>query len=309
MRLTLLLFASYAAAQPVFDAARVLRNGATEPEPLVSGKWYSIYGKGLARDGECAQPAGSSRERCGVQILIDGNAVQLNFVSSSQINFLTEALATGEGTVELSHLLGGQTTTIRVPRGPLPVKLGVQAQGRAGMPVWLDVKIPNRTVQFPVKMGPQRWGCHFVEVWRDGELLPRRPLAEDVVIGNGIGPCGVLGLSGVPTKTNRLPLHLLYRFDQAGVYTVRYTLRADERTAVVIVESVRMNFRLDAADSEFRRQWLDSLMAGAAVELVTDYLPTIGGYSDQRTRELLGRFVDHENQLVRYMARSLVAMQ
>lgn len=303
------------ADEPDFDADHILRNGATEPEPLASGNWYSIHGTGLS-NGSCTAPQETTpdkypRELCGVQIVIDGYPAPLNFVSETQVNFFAEEISETPGNVSLRHVLGGQTVIVALPRGPLPVRLSLRDDLRVGLPVWLEVKIPNRPVQFPVTEHPQRWRCHEVEVSRNGEVLAQRALADGIMAISEIGPCGMVGLPGIPTITNRLPLHLLYPFDQAGDYTVHYVLRQDEKPGgPAVVESERVNFHLDAAAPELRSQWLSSLIAPAvAVELVTDYLPSIGGYPDAQTQQLLDRYTEHEVPLVRSIARGLREMR
>jgi hypothetical protein len=313
-------------SQPSFDAAHILPNGATEAEPLVQSRWYSIYGTGLGPKNACTGLSDGERgypiKLCGVQILLNGQAMPLNLVSSKQINFFAEVIAPGEGTVQLSHVFGGRAETTTLFRGKTPVALDIYASS-VGMPVWLGVKIPNRSVQFPVTADPQQWGCHHVEVWRDGELLPRRPAANNVIIRSGPGPCSTIGLPGVPWDTDRLPLHLIYNFNTPGNYVVRYTLRAGGGDGTETLGSAQMGFRLRPEDADQRRGWLSCLYpenglpcldsdvshGTSAVELLTDFLPTIAGFKDEYSRQLLSWYVDHDDAQVRAMARSLLELK
>jgi hypothetical protein len=148
-----------------------------------------------------------------------------------------------------------------------------------------------------------------VEVRRDGKLLPRIASLESQAIG-GISitgsPCSDLGLPAEPRHTGRIPLHLQYRFDVAGIYEVRYTARDDfAGHARATAQSPWTRIEIQAGSPNARDLWLTQLSHHApdgSAELLRDYLPSILGIPDRRSLNLVSRYLYHPDMLVRRYA-------
>jgi hypothetical protein len=109
------------------------------------------------------------------------------------------------------------------------------------------------------------------------------------------------------THPARLPLHLRYRFDQPGVYEVRYTAETEEFTFPrrPAVWTAWTPIEIQPGSPESRAKWLAEMSAHAptdAVEALTDFLPSILGIPDAESLRLLGPYLYHPDQRVRRYA-------
>jgi hypothetical protein len=176
------------------------------------------------------------------------------------------------------------------------------------MPVWLKVRLPygrGGDFRYPIGIHPADFGCYEVEVRREGKVLPRiadlRSQAFNGITGSGLGPCGNIGLPKEPPHTGRLPLHLQYRFDQPGVYEVRFTshrpmdagANSSEWTAIEI----------QPARAQQRSRWLaETAPPSDIVDALTDYLPAILGVPDDRSLAAVESYLYHDDYWVRQYA-------
>ena len=109
------------------------------------------------------------------------------------------------------------------------------------------------------------------------------------------------------THPARLPLHLRYRFDQPGVYEVRYTAKTEEFTFPrgPAVWTAWTPIEIQPGSPESRARWLAEMSAHAptdAVEALTDFLPSILGVPDPESLRLLGPYLYHPDERVRRYA-------
>jgi hypothetical protein len=187
------------------------------------------------------------------------------------------------------------------------------------MPVWLKIPASNRAETFyPFWLGlPASFGCKQVEVRRNGQMLPEiANLAEQeersgitAVFGN---PCGSVlrELTTDPARAThpaRLPLHLQYRFDQPGVYEVRYTATTEQDSFPPGPEvwTAWTAIEIQPGSPESRAKWLADMGAHAPtdkVEALTDFLPSILGIPDPESLRLLAPYLYHPDELVRRYA-------
>ena len=232
--LTLIPLAAAIAQPPTFTAGRVLPSGSSRPAKLTPGMLTSIYGEHLGPAQPCTSTMDPATlayptELCGVRVLLAGRAAGLLYASEKQINFQVPPDSLTDGEAELKVITRGGSHSVKLPAGRETTSLSLDVPARVGGPVWLRIDPPARwgdTVRYPVQIEPWNFGCHDIEVSRNGQLLPRiaiRLNGPRVFVGL---PCGTIGVPGnSATHTGRLPIHLLYRFDRPGIYEVRYTFR------------------------------------------------------------------------------------
>ncbi len=116
-------------------------------------------------------------------------------------------------------------------------------------------------------------------------------------------PCGILYLSGKVQHSGSIPLQVMYRFDQPGVYEVRYVERMPwgEPNAPSLV-SPWTPIEIQAGTPADRVQWLAEISSHApsdATGLLTGYLPDILGVPDERSLQLLAPYLNHPDAMVR----------
>jgi hypothetical protein len=106
--------------------------------------------------------------------------------------------------------------------------IALEQPAHTGMPVWLKVDLPfeSGTIRYPYVLGPAGFGCNEVQVRRGGRALTPQPgsnwMRYGMVFSGNI--CGSYAAAGASNHAGRLPLHLLYRFDEPGAYEVRLSV-------------------------------------------------------------------------------------
>ncbi len=246
-------------------------------------------------------------ELCGVQVTLAGLPAGLLYVSGPQINFKVPQEAPLSGEAELKVVYGGRAGTAKMRVGLEATSVTVEGEARVGAPIWSHIDAPygwGTVVQYPVRIQPDDFGCNELEVRRNGALLPRirlRPPAGGIAFAGN--PCGNLGIEGqaIP-HTGRLPLHLQYRFNEPGVYEVRYTRRQmDYRagTTQIVLQSEWMPIRVmdRAAHPPAPRSAPQD-----AAELLSDYLPGVLGFSDRAGLDAVVACLYHASGTVRQFA-------
>jgi hypothetical protein len=319
---------------PEFVASGIAR-GDRAVEVLVPGAGMSIYGRhlGPARSGcvgsadlqnrETPNPRAPDpryidttvypRELCGTQVFIGDQTAGLLYVSESQINLKVPQDSPESGTAEIRVVYQGQSS------GPVTMKAGferisVSLDGPAytDMPVWLKLEFPfpwTGQIQYPFILGPAGFGCNEVEVRRNGQLLPLVPGANWYRHGMALSGniCGSYGAAS--KRPDRLPVHLVYRFDVPGTYEVRFTLRDSPFGAPgqgdIRGRSEWTSIEVLPSKSNQRAQWLDELRKRAPAdpsELLSDVLPGVLGLPDQPSLEFVLGYLYHPDAAVRRYA-------
>jgi hypothetical protein len=90
---------------------------------------------------------------------------------------------------------------------------------------------------------------------------------------------------GFETLPNRLPLHLVYRLEEPGVYPVRLTLHKGPQ-AEVVVQSAWTDITVKPCPPGRRSAWLRSMAAkirsASMQELIRDIIPSLLALPDDR---------------------------
>ena len=174
-------------------------------------------------------------------------------------------------------------------------KAFIHVQGHAylHMPIWIEVEQPECcAIQYPCKFPTDFEGASF-EVLRNGE--PLQPLP---------GAAGVIGRCTIPQDMTRprLPLHLMVRIEQPGVYSARFTERPGKDS-----RSDWTDIAVEPYSDAQRIAWLETERVKAGRprfdELVGDIIPSLLALPDDRALAVLLTLVDHPDRVVRQFAR------
>lgn len=286
---------------------------------LVPGMNVTIYGTDLGPQVGCAGQADTTKketpsplrpnqspvetliylkELCGVQVFVGAMPCGLLYVQAGQINFKVPQEAAMDGAAPLRVVYRGRgSAAVEMRLGIEPATLSLDQPAHVGGPVWIHVQPPSfppyGDFQYPLDVDPADFGCNEVEVRRDGTPLPRIPMQPGAHIRMGL-TCGNIGIPGHEIRhKNRLPLHLQYRFDQPGVYEVRYTRRVPGDVT-------------PAFQTAWTRIEILPAQPGAPVappqdpaEAISDYLPGILGFPDAAHLALLTDYLYHPSDTVR----------
>lgn len=293
---------------PQFRAENVRPHGAESPHPLVPGMLVWIFGSRLGRDCGASNSMDSSTYRtnlCGTRVLVGGLEAKLIYVSDGQINLKLPDGAWRNQNVEFQVIRDG------VPSVAVPVHFGsgrpeisLPEPAYAGLPIWLRVEKPWGTgwLRYPFHVQPWDMGSTCLEVRHEGKVVRRLPFLPAGMECLQLG--GWLGLSAEPPERylHRLPLHLLYSIDQPGQYQIRYWENASRYVPGVIPESEWTTITILPSTAEQRRQQLTELATSAPqneVELLTNFLPSLLAWRDERALRILAPYLDHSSALVR----------
>jgi hypothetical protein len=309
----LLPLTAFAAQTPTFTSLSVLPANATRPAPLRRFMLVSIYGRHLGPDSGCTAERAFSEpvELCSTSVSIGGRKAALLYVQDKQINIRVPGTAPTEGMVDFVVTYSGHASA------PVPIRFAtltasVKLSGPAyvHMPIWIDVDLPDphwRSLRYPIAISPADFGGHQFEVRGNGVVLPQiKPtqvlphggsrLSSDGMIGGG----SLVGLPHEPKNRSRLPLHLIYGFDQAGLYDVRYTGR--DVDGQVLVRSEWFQFEVQDFPPAKRAAWLEVMRQTAPsdpVELLSDFLPSLLAVSDSKVLAMLEDYLYNSSSLVR----------
>lgn len=307
--------ASPGARAPQFTAAGVQPSRGDHPVPLYEGELFSIYGRKLNGTAGCVAHDPLQTAMCGTVVTVDGIPAQLLYVSEKQINFRVPYGIACSAKVVIRVTSDGRSAAATVPFSrPIPL-ISLDQPAYVGMPVWLHVEIPSHldAVRYPLDTIPWSMGKDKVEVRFGGRplaLLSLQSLYPPA--GLVVGPLRRIGLPSEPRKKKRIPLHLLYRLDRAGIYEVRYTLTRNEfgpqrNTAC---RSAWTKIEIRSSTAKQRHGWLRRMLAGVPsdpVELLSDFLPSLLASRDQEVLDLIKRQIYSPESLVRRYAFNALA--
>lgn len=300
----LLAGTAFGQTAPRFNAPRFTAQGLPHREDgspllLAPGMFVELYGENFGPDPWCNQPIPQNGpypiEACGVRVLVDGHTSSLLFVGLRQINFKIPAQAPEDGTAPIQVCVK-DTCSDRVEVRFSLHKTFIHLQGLAyvHMPVWIAVEQPAYFgIHYPYSIFPCAFGGARFDVFHNGEpLAPLRQSLPD--LGGTVAP--------QDSPRSRLPLHLMYRFDQPGVYSVRFTARAGQES-----QSDWTDIVVEPSSDAQRAAWLAAEAAKARTasdgELVGDIIPSLLAWPDEQALSVLMTVVDHPDALVRQFAR------
>lgn len=323
-------------APPQFTPQGLVRGSAPAHLLVPGANRMSIYGENLGPLGGCAGSADPKRHEapnprqtephgyevddliyptalCGVQVLIGDRAAGLLYVSPQQINFKVPLDTPEADRADLRVVYRGQASApLSIPVGFETTTIGLEQPAYVGSPVWLKASMPYpQHVGYPVRFGPADFGCYEVEARRaDGTPLVRLS-AADWARGGGIyigPPCGS-GLSGT-RHPDALPIHLIFRFDEAGTYQVRFTYHAPGVSAPRLYQSEWTWIQILPPQPQQRAAWLAEIRAHPPTDpaqLLTDTLPNLLASPDDASLEILTGYLHDPNPAVQRYAKAGLA--
>jgi hypothetical protein len=282
---------------------------------LTPGAILSMAGGHLGTAARCtAPPSGVDPpvypyQLCGTQVFVGNEPAGLLYVSDGQINFQVPKDGPADGTTDLRVVYDGQSSkplTIKAGFDKMTIRLDQPAY--TDMPVWLKVEFRSGLggmVYYPSLLGPAGFGCSQIEVRRDGKVLTRMPGSNWNRGGMSFSVLNCGGYAKAPRGLeDRLPLHLLYRFDEPGTYEVRLTFRdfpsevkTSEWTAIEVLP----------ANHYQRAQWLEDVRNRHpmdAEQLLSDVLPSVLGLPDEASLAIVKSYLDHPDDRVRRLAEN-----
>ncbi len=298
---------------------------------LQPGQFLEIYGTALATSSGCneliPQNGPNPHQACGVLVTAGGLLAGLLYVSPTQINIkLPENLPDGEEPVQVCvrDLCSAPVTKDFSSHTAF---LHIQEPAYIGMPVWVDIELPSPyRISYPCRADP--WDFRSPSLDRSSELLDYKlelrregvPVEEaappDRRVDRGIQkdpPC-MIWFNGL----SRLPLHLAYKLDSPGLYSIRLT---GSRGPEIVVQSAWTDVEIQASSEAARDEWLRSMAAKAQSahwdELLRDVVPSLIAQSDAKALsalvplylEWLGRrgAINNEIYLIAFLRNSLAA--
>jgi hypothetical protein len=259
-------------------------------------------------------------------VKVGGQAAFLVSVQGQQVNVRLPYNLPTEGEVEVVVSRAGAGSARQSVRfAPYAAQIQVADAAVMGMPVWVQVEAPNppvRMLQYPIRIRPWDWGGHHLEVRFEGRVqepsYPKAAGVANVYVGlstfGSVGRGSFLGLPGEPRQKKRLPLHLLYRFERAGRYEVRYVgydYRYELGERHVLVRSEWVPLEVKWRPEGERLEWVQVRLAAAPedpVEWLSDYLPSLLAMPDAAVLPAMGKALVHGSGLVRSYAVAALAM-
>ena len=253
-------------AQPVpaFGRDNILPHG-RETKLMAPGMVLELWGRNLAPLPWCGaeqKPAPPlPHEICGVRVLIGSRPAELMYVSGGQINLKIPEDVPAEGIEPFQVCVGSvcsEPVTMR-----FSARTALQALYRPAyvrMPVWIKVDAPAPyVVRYPCGVSPWSFPGYEFEVLRNGQPLAHIP-PPALPAGRTTLPADTCNLA---TSWGRLPLHLLYRFDEPGAYAVRFTGKKD---GAILYQSDWTEIEIQPFSEEKRDEWLRSLEAEVSTQ-------------------------------------------
>jgi hypothetical protein len=161
------------------------------------------------------------RELCGVRVLVGPSPAELLYVSSYQINLKIPADVPPEGIVPFQVCAGALCSDLVEMRfSARTAVLSLERPAYVRMPVWIHIETPAPyLISYPCRIWPWDFRGYEFEVQRDGRSLLPIPQPPEPKWLSSVDSCIA------PSARSTLPLHLLYRFDEPGDYSVRFTAR------------------------------------------------------------------------------------
>jgi len=249
-----------------------------------------LWGENLAPPGCGRDQIPKSQlplELCGVQVLIDSQPAELMYVSSYQINLRIPPDAPSEGLVPFQVCVAGACSDpVPMRFSALTALLTLSQQAYVHMPVWIDVDAPARyVVDYPCGFWPWNFPGYEFEVLRDGQPLPPTPQPSPPVNRSETFTHSCDG----PSASGRLPLHLLYRFDQPGAYSVRFTAKESGK---ILYSSDWTEIQIEPFSEAKREDWLRSLDPKLANgRSATEVVPSLLAWPDEKALAVLMKII------------------
>ena len=171
--------------------------------------FFSIYGHGFGPSAGCK---GAALELCGVQVLLDGEPIEIQYAQEVQINVRMFDSTPSHPVSRLVVISGGHhSDPVEVRRLPETATISLDGFAEHRWPgVWIHVELsPTLGVSYPSMATPWDFACDDFEVRKDGKLLTPLPHPELGLVYSGPSCPG----NNRPSQSRRpqepwLPLHL-----------------------------------------------------------------------------------------------------
>jgi hypothetical protein len=297
------------------DAPFISREGilpARGPQWLEPGQFVAIYGRRLAPPGGCFEKlepkaGGYPTDICDTQVTVNGLRAGLQFVAEGQINIKLPAGIPSAGEVAIVVTVRGVgSQAVTVPMGRPKLTLSLAEPAYVHMPVWIahNVPVPYRDpILYPFGLSESRF-----EVRRNGLLLKPLEMTAPRMVHGSLG-------GGVVSADVPLPLHLQYRFDQAGKYEILYIGTRTEPVpprgmrTVVVEESVWTEIEVQPFPEARRSEWIRERareMPSSSEQLISTAIPELLALPDAAALSAILPQLYHSDESVRrYVAASL----
>ena len=295
VRVFILLIAAFCASAqapqsvPAFSGDNILPHGRLT-KLLAPGMVLELWGQNLAPVPWCGQeqiPKGLlPLEICGVRVLIGPRPAELMYVSGGQINLRVPADVPAEGFAPIQVCVGTVCSApVAMRFSASTALLTLEQPAYVHMPVWIDVDAPAPYfVPYPCAYWPWNLPGYEFEVLRNGHPLAPIPQPSPPST-SAVAPAD--HCDG-PTLRGRLPLHLLYRFEEPGTYSVRFTAR---KNGEILYQSDWTNIEIEPFSEEKREEWLRSLEATLSQRSVNDVVPSLLAWPDERALAVLSKVI------------------
>jgi hypothetical protein len=299
LALLLMLSAQEPAQVPTINPLGIVRADTTRPGMLSPGIVFSIWGHNYGPKEGCH---GSAKELCGVQVLLDGAPIEVQYTTDILINARMPEDTPAKPMSQIVVVSGGRhSAPADVRRAPERAVISLDGIARVDGPVWIHVELPKgQGASYPAWSIPNDFACVAFEVRKDGKPLARVPYKRGGMAYSG-GSCpGLIALNNTDGKLSRLPLHLQYSFNEPGTYEVRLSHYGD--------------FTRHSEDMRSQSPWtpIEVLAASpspspvihpqAPAGVVSQFLPDLLAHRDDQTLRILFEYLYSAGPRVRAYA-------
>jgi hypothetical protein len=268
---------------------------------LRPGGILEIYGAHLGPEPACGTPIPQNgpypAEACGVRVTVGDQPAGLMYVGAQQVN------------IKLPRHLIDAPTAMRIcfrdlcsDRVPVEINsyttfLKVQGQAYINMPIWVEVDLPY-PFHFGYPCRPDPWDFHGarreglpndvyrMEVRQKG--VPLAPAARTQPAAGTMQIDGCMSDSGFQPQKPRFPLHLAYRIQTPGTYSIRLV---GSQGPSVIAQSNWTDIEVKVAPPAIRDAWLSAtankLKSATPEELIGDLVPSLLAAPDEHALRIL----------------------
>ena len=262
-----------------------------------------IYGTHLGPEPACSLPLPSPYpfQACGVQVTVGGIAATLQHVSARQILlWLPEHLGDAAAPIQVCvHDLCSEPAIAQFSSQAIFMQLEEPAY--VHMPLWIAVDLPHpHRTGYPCRTDPwdfrgRRMDSLFdvddyrLEVRHEGTLLAEAPRPKIPMDGWESHSWGCMsGFGFETTPPFRLPLHLAYKIDSPGIYSVRVT---GSHGSDIVVQSAWTDIEVKPRPPSAHDEWLRSMAQTAKTarmqDLLRDVVPSLMAWPDDRALRIL----------------------
>ena len=283
---------------PTINPDGIVRSDTTRTGILPPGMVFSIWGHNYGPKAGCK---GTGTEACGVQVLLDGEPIEVQYTNDVLVNARMPEGAPKQPVSRLVVVSGGRRSDpVEVRRLPDTAVISLDGDAHVDGPVWIRVELPRSLgVSYPSLSRPWDFACDAFEVRKDGKPLDPIPHPPLGMAYSGPSCPGTVNRGDPASSPSRLPLHLQYNFSEPGDYEVRLLHYGDfgRRANDVRMESVWTRITVQPAVQRTITTHPQEPNA-----LLRDFLPNLLALRDDQALRLLEDYLYHASPRVRSYA-------